>query len=95
KWLDDSNIDVKQYLDCTKYVIDSSGVEFSNGMKGINVMEFVKDAYGKPYVPGSSIKGMLRTILLSGRIWANKKILTFWHRISERTAMLIAREIII
>ena len=73
KWLDDSNIDVKQYLDCTKYVIDSRGVDFSNGMKGINVMEFVKDAYGKPYVPGSSIKGMLRTILLSGRILANKE----------------------
>lgn len=73
KWLDDSKIDSKKYLNCAKYVLDSSGVDFSNGTKGINVMEFVKDAYGKPYVPGSSIKGMLRTILLSGRILANKK----------------------
>lgn len=72
KWLDDSNIDSKKYLDCAKYIIDSSGVDFSNGIKGINVMEFVKDAYGKPYVPGSSIKGMLRTILLAGRILANR-----------------------
>lgn len=27
--------------------------------------EFVKDAYGSPYVPGSSFKGMLRTALLA------------------------------
>ena len=74
KWLDDSNIDVKQYLDCTKYVIDSSGVEFSNGTKRINIMEFVKDAYGKPYVQGSSIKGMLRTVLLSRDILRNQEI---------------------
>lgn len=30
-----------------------------------DVFEFVKDAYGNPYVPGSSVKGMLRTALLS------------------------------
>jgi CRISPR/Cas system CSM-associated protein Csm5 (group 7 of RAMP superfamily) len=29
------------------------------------IHEFIKDAYGCPYVPGSSIKGMLRTALLS------------------------------
>lgn len=74
KWLDDSKIDSKKYLNCAKYVIDSRGVDFSNGTKGINVMEFVKDAYGKPYVPGSSIKGMLRTVLLSGDILRNQEI---------------------
>lgn len=30
-----------------------------------DVFEFVKDAYGNPYVPGSSVKGMLRTALLN------------------------------
>lgn len=29
------------------------------------VQQFVKDAYGKPYIPGSSVKGMLRTALLA------------------------------
>lgn len=33
--------------------------------KGLHVMQCIKDAYGNPYVPGSSLKGMLRTILLS------------------------------
>lgn len=28
-----------------------------------NIALFVKDPYGKPYIPGSSLKGMLRTIL--------------------------------
>lgn len=65
KWLRDANIERKKYMACCKYILDSSSVSLS---KGINVMEFVKDAYGKPYVPGSSIKGMLRTILLTGRI---------------------------
>ncbi len=34
---------------------------------------FIKDAYGKPYVPGSSIKGMLRTILLAYDICNNRE----------------------
>ena len=33
--------------------------------KGLHVMQCIKDAYGNPYIPGSSLKGMLRTILLS------------------------------
>ena len=32
---------------------------------------FCKDAYGMPYVPGSSIKGMLRTALLAAEIENN------------------------
>lgn len=30
-----------------------------------NIQAFIKDAYGMPYVPGSSIKGMIRTALLA------------------------------
>ncbi len=33
-----------------------------------DVWEFVKDPYGKPYVPGSSVKGMLRTAILLGML---------------------------
>lgn len=31
----------------------------------LNVAQCIKDAYGRPYVPGSSVKGMLRTALLT------------------------------
>lgn len=30
-----------------------------------NILTFIKDPYGNPYVPGSSIKGMIRTALLA------------------------------
>ena len=37
------------------------------------VARFVKDAYGSPYVPGSSVKGMLRTAILSHLVMSNRK----------------------
>ena len=37
----------------------------------MEIYEFVKDAYGYPYVPGSSIKGVLRTALEYDKIMRN------------------------
>lgn len=54
---------VKYSLDCGDAVIDKKN--------GLQILECVKDAYGKPYVPGSSLKGMFRTILLSADIMNN------------------------
>ncbi|NLK01406.1 MAG: type III-A CRISPR-associated RAMP protein Csm5 [Clostridia bacterium] len=46
------------------------------GDKGIResdgIHEFIKDAYGKPYIPGSSLKGAIRTAILAHRISENK-----------------------
>lgn len=39
-----------------------------NEIKELEVKECVKDAYGNPYIPGSTLKGMLRTILLGADI---------------------------
>lgn len=41
--------------------------------RNLQIMEFVKDGYGMPYVPGSSIKGMLRTVLMAYEISKNPK----------------------
>lgn len=38
----------------------------------LDVAEFVKDAYGCPYVPGSSAKGMLRTAIMTRVILSNR-----------------------
>ncbi len=38
------------------------------------VAEFVKDAYGCPYVPGSSVKGMLRTAVLTSIVSDDTKV---------------------
>ena len=69
-WLKDHRIMTSEIKGCMKYSIDQSDTVLEKG-KPTNIMEFVKDPYGKPYVPGSSIKGMLRTILLSSDIMNN------------------------
>ena len=42
----------------TKYETEAKG-------KLNNIVTFIKDAYGNPYIPGSSLKGAIRTILVN------------------------------
>ena len=53
------------------YSVDSTDAVFENRGKK-EILTFTKDAYGCPYVPGSSVKGMLRTVLLSALILHNR-----------------------
>lgn len=46
----------------------SRGKNPGDKQKTLTIGPFIKDPYGLPYVPGSSVKGMLRTILLAGCI---------------------------
>ena len=46
----------RYYLQC-----DTEGYSLNE----MNIMTFLKDPYGCPYIPGSSLKGVIRTILLS------------------------------
>jgi len=46
-----------------KYEVDCSGLGGANTDKGVQT--FIKDGFGKPYVPGSSVKGAVRNILLA------------------------------
>ena len=64
KWLEAKKVDKEEYLKCTKYELDSGDTLYDERSK-LSIMECIKDSYGKPYIPGSSVKGMLRTILLS------------------------------
>lgn len=63
-WTRENRISGDELEACSKYQIRQTDSALARGTR-IQVMEFVKDAYGLPYVPGSSIKGMLRTILLA------------------------------
>ena len=49
---------------CAKETIPSGYGSLNSNAKD-RIMNFIRDPYGKPYVPGSSLKGMLRTVLLS------------------------------
>ena len=44
-----------------------------------DVWEFVKDPYGNPYIPGSSIKGMLRTAILLNILLDGKEYRALLH----------------
>ena len=66
KWLWDNNIRPAEYEQWVKYRIPCA--DFSQEKGPLNVCECVLDAYGNPYIPGSSLKGMIRTIL--GAYWA-------------------------
>ncbi len=63
------------------YKIKESGLERDRDVKGrgsgaINeVAQFMRDPYGQPYIPGSSLKGAIRTILMN-TVWAKTNFVT-------------------
>lgn len=68
-WLYEEKIphgDVQSFVD---YSLDCDDIAELNTMK--NVMTFQRDAYGFPYIPGSSLKGAIRTALLGADIVEN------------------------
>lgn len=69
-WLRANRIDERQYRSWIRYSIDSGDAVFEQRGKK-EIAAFTKDAYGCPYVPGSSLKGALRTILLSAEVLNN------------------------
>ncbi len=76
QWLDGQRID-QSYIDSWKrYSLDPGDafVRKSTGKRNgtpKEILSFIKDAYEKPYVPGSTLKGMLRTAILCWRIYNN------------------------
>ena len=73
QWLKNQRIDQRQIDSWKRYTLDS-GDAFVLKNTGENtatpkeILCFIKDAYEKPYVPGSTLKGMLRTAILCWRI---------------------------
>lgn len=70
-WMNRQNIKKDDIEPFIKYTLECGDAVIEKGAGKIQVMECVKDAYGNPYVPGSSLKGMLRTILLAKEIADN------------------------
>lgn len=67
------NVPQKEYESWCERVEDVGDIDAKDrSLKEIST--FVKDAYGKPYVPGTSIKGALRTILLSYYILEDEQL---------------------
>ncbi len=67
-FINENHISPEEYKSWAAYVLDDdSAVKVKNTRKNgggsDNVQAFMKDAYGYPYIPGSSLKGALRTII--------------------------------
>lgn len=71
-WMRDNRITPVEIEKITSYKLDCSASKLSERKREINM--FVKDPYGKPYVPGSSLKGCIRTALLAYDISKNPDI---------------------
>ena len=69
-FINDNQIRPEEYKKWAAYVLDDTAAanvrnSRSKGGGSDNVHSFMKDAYGCPYIPGSSLKGALRTIIQS------------------------------
>lgn len=62
-WLKQNRIDMSDIRKCMKYELEC-GDAIQMESRDMEIQEHIKDPYGMPYIPGSSIKGMLRTIFL-------------------------------
>lgn len=63
-WLAQKQFRQQDYERWAKYELDAGEAFQDRNSRPKGISAFVKDAYGMPYVPGSSIKGMIRTALL-------------------------------
>lgn len=74
-WLTQHGFQKKDYQRWKKYEMDSgdalSGSSAGKQVRPKEIMCMTKDAYGLPYIPGSSLKGMIRTALLAYEVSRN------------------------
>lgn len=71
-WLRNHNVDYEEYRKWKQYSYDSSDIVFDKQARDVSL--FVKDPYGNPYVPGSSLKGGFRTIFCVDELLYNDRL---------------------
>lgn len=71
-WLDRERLLADAGKQCLSYVLDMDPASVVNGP--MTIMACMKDAYGNPYVPGSTLKGMFRSILATRHLLENSKL---------------------
>ena len=69
QWLQKNNCSKQDYEMWKRYTMDA-GEAFTSDKtrRPKEIHAFIKDAYGMPYIPGSTIKGMIRTALIAWKI---------------------------
>lgn len=69
-WMKSVGYSDKEIHNLCDYHLDCSDA-LENLNRPVGIVEFMKDSYGLPYIPGSSLKGAIRTALLGSRILNN------------------------
>lgn len=72
RWLRENDVSMNEWKQWIRYELDCG--DFLQEKGAITICEFQKDNYGLPYVPGTTIKGMLRTILMAYELSKSNKI---------------------
>ena len=68
-WMSESGISEKDYCNFTRYVLDFELKNLEIDKESLNDIHcFIKNTSLKPYIPGSSIKGAIRTAILFRKI---------------------------
>lgn len=71
KWLESEYIKQESYSEFISYELNAGdALDENHSLKGIQ--QFIKDRYGCAYIPGSSLKGAIRTALI-GKLLSEKK----------------------
>lgn len=70
RWLTSKGISESEFDGYLRYKMDCRDAVINNPRE-LKLMEIVRDPYGNPYIPGSSLKGVLRTVLLANDIKKN------------------------
>lgn len=65
-WMTEHRVYPSDVNKIKKYEADCSGLQ--NVKRDVAIQLFIKDGYGYPYVPGSSLKGALRNVILAEMI---------------------------
>ena len=72
-WLKEEKLYEAAQEDCVRYALDMGDTQLTRGRRP-QLMACMKDVYGKPYIPGSTLKGMLRGILATARLLQDERL---------------------
>lgn len=94
-WLRDNGINQHDILEFTSYTLDIRGLNLKNGQ--IKDMQLaIKDPFGLPYIPGSSLKGAIRNVLMAKRLkesrLTSQKIVDEIEHFTGNRRMFLERE---
>lgn len=80
-WLDEVKVKVSDYNKFAEYILDIKDMNY----KTFNdIIGFVKNQFLQPYIPGSSIKGSLRTYLITSELIRNRKnFCNEWEKLNK------------